>query len=76
MLEAALKEKDPERAKRYFKLAKRIGMRNKVRLGKEKQLFCRFCGAPPSSLQIRLKQGDRVIICKKCGRSWKIPFKP
>ena len=76
MLEVAIKEKNPEKSERYFEIAKEIGTRNKVRLGKEKQVFCKFCNAPPSELEIRLKKGERIISCKKCGKTRKIPFKP
>ena len=75
MLEKAVKEKNPEKSARYFEIAKEIGMRNKVKLGKEKQIFCKFCNAPLSELEIRLKNGERVISCKKCGKARKIPFK-
>ena len=76
MLEKAVREKNPKKSERYFEIAKEIGMRNKVKLGKEKQVFCKFCNAPPSELEIRLKKGERVIFCKKCGKTRRIPFKP
>ena len=76
MLEMATKEKDTRKAQRYFEITKKIGKRNKVRLGKGKQAFCKYCGAAPSSLKIRLKAGVRIIECGECGKTRKIPFKP
>ena len=36
-------DKEPDMAKRYMKLAKKIGMRYNVRLGSLKRRFCKEC---------------------------------
>ena len=74
MLQLALTEEDAGRAERFFEIAKKMGMRNKVTLSKEKQLFCKFCSAPPKMQVFRTEDGKRIILCKSCGKIRKIAF--
>ncbi len=68
---------DPELAKRYMKLAKRIGMRYNVRLGKLKRKFCKRCYSyfTAKNSQRRLKRGILIITCKECGHVQRYPYK-
>ncbi|HDR53574.1 MAG TPA: ribonuclease P [archaeon] len=75
LVKMAVKEKNPVRARRYGELARAVGMRNRVRLGKEKQLFCKKCGAPPSKVGVRIKDGCRVLTCRECGHVRKLPVR-
>ncbi len=69
LFEEAAKSKDPALQKRYMKLAKKIGMRYNVRLGKRKKQFCKHCFAyfGPDARR-RLKNGKLVIVCPGCKR--------
>lgn len=68
----------PERSKRYVSLARRIGMRYRVRLPRElRQKMCRGCGAylvPGSTSRVRLYGGCLCITCLECGRIMRFPY--
>ena len=75
--EKTVKE-DPELAKRYMKLAKRIGMRYNVRLGRLRRKFCRHCYSfflPGVNCQQRIKKGRINIKCFTCNKTIRYPFK-
>ena len=63
----------PDRSKRYVMLARRLGTRYLVRLGRRlKQKFCKKCGSawvPGFNLKVRLKSKDKVLeyACLNCG---------
>ncbi|MFH1780137.1 MAG: ribonuclease P [Candidatus Micrarchaeota archaeon] len=62
--------KDEKLALRYVDLARRIGMRHRVRLGGKE--FCRKCGTPfvfGATVKKRLDSKNKFIVleCIKCG---------
>jgi ribonuclease P protein subunit RPR2 len=69
----------PERSCRYASLARRIGMRHRVRLPRElRQKVCRDCNSylvPGSTSRIRLQKRHVCITCLKCGRIMRYPYK-
>jgi RNase P subunit RPR2 len=67
----------PEFARRYMKLAKKIGMRYNVRLGEHKKKFCKYCFSYYTSENStrRLKNGILSITCKVCKKVTRIPYK-
>jgi ribonuclease P protein subunit RPR2 len=78
LLEEAMKvHKDqPNLAKRYFLLAKKIGMRYNVRLPKHlKRRFCKYCFSYISE-GWRFKSGRMYVKCRDCGRTMRYPYKP
>lgn len=69
LFDEAAKTKDKQLQKRYMKLAKKIGMRFNVRLGKRKKLFCKTCFHYfGGDTKRRLKNGKLVIVCPGCKR--------
>ena len=70
-------DKEPDMAKRYMKLAKKIGMRYNVRLGSLKRRFCKECYSyfTPKNSQKRLKKGVLVVKCLECGNIQRYPYK-
>ena len=73
----AVKE-DPELAKRYMKLAKRIGMRYNVRLEKMRWKFCKYCYnffLPGKTCTQRLKNGKINIKCLSCNKVIRYPYR-
>ena len=63
----------PERSRRYAELAKKIGMRYRVRIPKKyKRKICRKCGAylkPGANCTVRLIPKERCVSwkCSECG---------
>lgn len=68
---------EPALARRYMQLAKKIGMRYNVRLGKPKRRFCRQCYAyfTAKNSQTRIKAGTINIKCLSCNKTMRYPFK-
>jgi len=75
--EKELKE-HPKRSKRYVELARKIGMRYNIRLGKEqKRKFCKNCNSVLKSgvtSQQRTEKGKLIIKCTKCNKIYRYPF--
>lgn len=68
----------PDLAKRYVKLAKKIGMRYNVRLGKLKRKFCKYCYSfflPGLTCSQRLRKGRITIKCFSCNKTIRYPYK-
>ncbi len=67
----------PELAKRYMKLAKKIGMRYNVRLGVLKRRFCRHCFSffTSENSRRRMKDGVMSVTCLSCGKITRYPYK-
>lgn len=74
----AEKELDkPERSGRYIELARKIGMRYNVRLGKLKRKFCKGCNTllkPGVTAQVRIDKKTVIIKCLKCNKIYRYPF--
>src|SRR5256714_13985996 len=68
-----------ERARRYVELARRIGMRNNVRVPAPfKRSFCKKCFAfllPSVSARIRVGEGRVVVTCGACGAVQRSPYR-
>ncbi|WP_340820233.1 ribonuclease P protein component 4 [Methanolobus sp. WCC4] len=69
---------NPERSARYVSLARKIGMRHRVRIPAElKRSFCRNCGSllvPGYNSRTRSKNGCVVVTCLNCGSIKRYPF--
>ena len=68
----------PELARRYMKLAKKIGMRYNVRLGNLKKRFCRHCYSfllPGINCSKRLRRGKITVKCFSCNKTIRYPYK-
>ena len=66
----------PELARRYFQLAKKIGMRYNVKIPRYmKRKFCKNCFTYISE-GWRFKNGKATIKCKSCGKIMRYPYKP
>jgi ribonuclease P protein subunit RPR2 len=62
-------------ARRYIKLAKKIGMRYNVKIGPQrKKLFCKNCFTPFRGGRTRLKRGFLVRECRYCGKITRMLF--
>lgn len=69
---------EPGLARRYVKLAKKIGMRYNVRLGALKKKFCRHCYSyfTAENSRIRIKNGIMNVRCLSCNKTARMPYKP
>ncbi len=69
---------NPDRSNRYAQLARRIGMRYRVRMPYElKQRMCRHCHAylvQGVSASTRLSGTCITTTCAKCGKQMRIPY--
>jgi len=73
---------EPQLAQRYTAMARRVGMRSKVRIPKKwKLLICRRCKGfllPGSNCRVRIQQKREphlTITCLNCGGVKRIPIK-
>ncbi|MDD3620971.1 MAG: ribonuclease P [Methanofollis sp.] len=68
---------DPELSNRCVALARRIAMRQRVRIPKEfGTRFCRRCSAylvPGSNARVRVQHGKVIVTCRVCGRQKRYP---
>ena len=75
----SIRNQSQERANRYVELARKIGMRYNVRIGKHfRNRFCRSCNTylgASSTCQVRTRCGKLIIRCKTCGRIKRIHMK-
>ena len=66
-------------ANRYIEIARRISMRNLVRIpNKFKRRFCKHCYCyllPNTNCRIRLHNKKIIIYCKNCNSFTRIPLK-
>ena len=70
------KKADEDLARRYLRLAKKIGMRYNVKIGRErKKLFCKHCFTPFRAGRARLKNGYLSRECKFCGKTTRMKYK-
>ncbi|MDY0386017.1 MAG: ribonuclease P protein component 4 [Methanolobus sp.] len=70
---------NPEKSERYVLLARKIGMRHRVSIPAElKRNFCKQCGSllvTGQNSRRRIKDGNIIITCLKCGGVKRYPFK-
>ena len=62
-------QKQPELAKRYVSIARRIGMKYKVSIPRGlRRMFCRHCSAfwTSGNSRVRLRNGMLVMHCLEC----------
>jgi len=68
-----------DRANRYVKLARKIGMRYNVRCPRKyKRRFCKHCFSyilPDINSRVRIRKGKIVIYCNNCNKYTRLPFK-
>jgi len=63
-------------ARRYIRLAKKIGMRYNVKIAPEmKRAYCRHCFTPFKQSRTKLKSGFLVRRCRFCGKTSRLRFK-
>ncbi|HLF54627.1 MAG TPA: ribonuclease P protein component 4 [Candidatus Nanoarchaeia archaeon] len=69
---------NPERSKRYVAIAKRVGLRNRVRMPKEwRRRICKSCDVlllPGKNCRVRLHEGKVVYRCLECGGVMRYPY--
>lgn len=62
----------PERSNRYVGLARKIAMRQRVRIDRElRRQFCHHCYAflvPGRNMRVRVHRGHVVVTCGSCNR--------
>jgi len=67
----------PERSNRYVELARRIAMRQRIRIDRElRRQFCRHCSSflmPGSTSRVRVHSGHVVVTCLCCGKRRRYP---
>ncbi len=74
----AEKSDDPSLKRRYVTLARKLGMKFKVRIPRElKRRFCRHCGTyfvPGKNLRVRTKNQKVVYYCLECKKHMRFPY--
>lgn len=62
--------KHPERSNRYVELARRIAMRQRVRIDRElRRQYCHHCFAflvPGLNMRVRVHRGNVIVTCGEC----------
>ncbi|MGP8329451.1 MAG: ribonuclease P protein component 4 [Methanosarcinaceae archaeon] len=70
---------NPKRSDRYVYLARRIGMRYRVRFpSKLKRMICKHCRSylvPGSSARVRLRKRYITVTCLRCNKQMRYPYK-
>jgi ribonuclease P protein subunit RPR2 len=63
----------PERSNRYVDLARKIAMRQRIRIDREfRRRFCHHCSAylmPGQNMRVRVHRGNVVITCQHCNKT-------
>ena len=71
--------KDKALANRYVQLARKIGMKVKLRLPREfKRRYCKFCYSylqPGVNSRSRIRNGKVIISCFECKKFMRIPVR-
>ena len=64
--------KHPERSNRYVELARRIAMRQRVRIDRDlRRQYCHHCYAflvPGRNMRVRVHRGNVVVTCGSCNK--------
>lgn len=74
--EEAVRRNHPDRARRYVWLARRIGMKTRIGIPKER-IYCKKCLIPliPGvDCRIRLSDHKVVVTCGMCGTIRRTPY--
>ncbi|MDD1685524.1 ribonuclease P protein component 4 [Methanoregula sp.] len=62
----------PERSNRYVELARKIAMRQRVRIDRElRRQYCHHCYAflvPGNNMRVRVHRGNVVVTCRTCNK--------
>jgi len=62
----------PDRSNRYVELARRIAMRQRVRIDREyRRQYCHHCYAflvPGRNMRVRVHDGNVVVTCGSCNK--------
>lgn len=62
----------PERSNRYVELARKIAMRQRVRIDREfRRQYCHHCYAflvPGNNMRVRVHNGNVVVTCGSCNK--------
>ena len=70
---------DPGRSDRYVDLARRIAMRQRVRIPREfRRRFCHHCYTflvPGANMRVRVHRGVVLVTCRACKRSMRYRVK-
>jgi ribonuclease P protein subunit RPR2 len=63
----------PERSNRYVELARRIAMRQRIRIDRDlRRQYCHHCYAylvPGRNMRVRIHRGNVVVTCRTCNRT-------
>ena len=76
LAEEAVRSGRADRARRYVEIARRIGMKTRVKLPRDRR-FCKECHVPmvPGvNCTVRLSGHKVVITCGECGAVRRIPY--
>ena len=62
----------PERSNRYVNIARRIAMRQRIRIEREfRRQFCHHCYTylvPGKNMRVRVHRGNVVVTCSSCNK--------
>ena len=62
----------PELSNRYVELARKIAMRQRIRIDREyRRRYCHHCYAflvPGNNMRVRVHRGNVVVTCKECNK--------
>ncbi|WP_321506872.1 ribonuclease P [uncultured Methanoregula sp.] len=62
----------PERSNRYVELARKIAMRQRIRIDRDlRRQYCHHCYAylvPGQNMRVRVHRGNVVVTCRTCNR--------
>ncbi|HII07933.1 MAG TPA: ribonuclease P [Methanotrichaceae archaeon] len=68
----------PERSDRYVALARKMGMRMRVRIPRRlKRRICKGCRCylSPERTRLRLRDGVLTVTCTECGEQMRYPYR-
>ena len=68
----------PERSDRYVEIARRMGMRMRVRIPRRlKRRICKGCRCylSPGRTRVRLRDGMVTVTCLECGEEMRYPYR-
>jgi ribonuclease P protein subunit RPR2 len=64
--------KHPERSNRYVDIARRIAMRQRIRIDREfRRQYCHHCYSflvPGKNMRVRVHRGNVVVTCSSCNK--------